>query len=356
MSVLLSSRNIYLSTQPAGALGPDDQINKFRACLNNVPLQTGLNQYGKISLVDFHMYRNFYNVNPTNNTFFMRIEGLFPGAPALRTCTIVPGDYRLGNELSTAVGEAVLTQIQTVNAGATLTAAATRPTTDGREAQNGDGKLAFKIALDGNHGFTAVKFQCRNYNSGNQTGRLEDYNDSYALLGARRITARNDDFTETSLISNLSADPVTLLEVSGYYQMQDNTIPFVYLRCTEVIENLESESYRLGDGTVAGTHITGSSTLAKIKVGIGEVEFLGDNSSPYSLMTDNRNISQLFFQIVDQHGRNLPAIDLFQATLGNLHLEMTLNFSVYSRGVGQEQNFNIENNALNNAMLTQGIS
>ena len=73
-------------------------------------------------------------------------------------------------------------------------------------------------------------------------------------------------------------------------------------------------------------------------------------------MTDNRNISQLFFQVVDQHGRHLPAIDTDQATLGNLHLEMTLNFSVYSRGVGQEQNFNIENNALNNAMLTQGIS
>ena len=71
MSVLLSSKNIYLSTQPAGNLSNiDDQINKFRACLNNVPLQTGINQYGKISLVDFHMYRNFYNVNETNNTFF----------------------------------------------------------------------------------------------------------------------------------------------------------------------------------------------------------------------------------------------------------------------------------------------
>ena len=356
MSVLLSSKNIYLSTQPSGALGPDDQINRFRACLNNVPLQTGINQYGKISLVDFHMYRNFYNVNETNNIFFIRIEGLFPGAPSDRTCTITPGDYRLGNELSTAVANAVLDQITRLDAGASIIAASTLPTTNGRDNQNGDGKLGFTIRVSGGSGITAVKFQCRNYNSGNNTGALGDYNDSYALLGATRITEANADFTQTSLTSTIAPDPGTDLVVSGFYQMQSNTIPFVYLRCTEVIENLESESYRLGDGTVAGTHITGSSTLAKIKVGSEEVEFLGDNSTPYFIMTDNRNISQLFFQVVDQHGRHLPAIDTDQATLGNLHLEMTLNFSVYSRGVGQEQNFNIENNALNNAMLTQGIS
>ena len=189
MSVLLSSKNIYLSTQPAGNLSNiDDQINKFRACLNNVPLQTGINQYGKISLVDFHMYRNFYNVNETNNTFFMRIEGTFPGAPSVKTCTITPGDYRLGNELSTAVANAVLTKIQEVNPGASIAAASTRPTTNGRENQNGDGKLAFTIALDGEHPITAVKFQCRNYDSGNNTGNVGDYNDSYALLGAKRIT------------------------------------------------------------------------------------------------------------------------------------------------------------------------
>ena len=53
MSILLSSKNIYLSTQPSGNLSNvDDGINKFRACLNNIPLQSGANQYGKISLID----------------------------------------------------------------------------------------------------------------------------------------------------------------------------------------------------------------------------------------------------------------------------------------------------------------
>ena len=355
MSILLSSKNIYLSTQPSGNLSNvDDGINKFRACLNNIPLQSGANQYGKISLIDFHMYRNFYRVNETNNIFFIRIEGTFLGQPSVRTCTITPGDYRLGNELSTAVANAVLDQISGLDTGASITASATRPTTNGRDTQNGDGKLAFTIALSSETTITAVKFQCRNYNSGNNTGATGDYNDSYALLGAKRITAANTDFTETSLTSTIPAE-TTNLNVSGFYQMQDNTIPYVFLRCSEVLENLESENYRLGEGTTTDTHIIQSTTLAKIPVGLEKVEFLGDTSSPYSIMTDNRNISQLFFQCVDQHGRPLPAIDSDQTTLGNLFVDMTINYSVYSRGVGQEENLNIENNGLNNAMFQQGI-
>lgn len=354
MSVLLSSKNIFLSTQPSGALGPDDQINKFRACLNNIPLQTGINQYGKITLVDFHMYRNFYKVNQSNNTFFMEVTK--SGTPIPLTVTIPPGDYRLGEELSTAVANAVLTQFRTIDGQSLSSVTEIKPTTDRRINQNGPGILEFTLNPQTPGTITDIKFQCRNYDSGQNTGVDGDYNDSYALLGAKRVTkadASLPDFTTESLDVRQRG---STWEIKGYYQMQDNTIPFVYVRCTEVIENLESESYRLGDGTVAGTHITGSSTLAKIKVNDEEVELLGDTSSPYSLMTDNRSISQLFFQIVDQHGRSLPAIDSQQATLGNLHLEMTLNFSVYSRGVGQQENFNIENNALNNAMLTQGIS
>lgn len=354
MSVLLSSKNIFLSTQPSGNLSNvDDTINKFRACLNNIPLQTGVNQYGKISLVDFHMYRNFYKVNETNNIFFMQVvtNGV-SGLPI--TITIPPGDYRLGAELSTAVANAVLTKVKLLPNQSGASVSLIKPTTNERANQNGDGKLQFKLTIVADQGIDAIKFQCRNYNSGNNTGTTGDYNDSYALLGAKRITEQDNTFTNVSLSSVLDQNE-TDFTISGFYQMQDNTIPFTFLRCSEVLENLESENYRLGEGTTTDTHIVQSTTLAKIPVGLEVVEFLGDTSTPYFIMTDNRNISQLFFQLKDQHGRNLPTIDSLQTTLGNLHVSMTINFSVYSRGVGQEQNFNIENNGLNNAMLQQGV-
>jgi len=71
-------------------------------------------------------------------------------------------------------------------------------------------------------------------------------------------------------------------------------------------------------------------------------------------MSDNRNISELFFRITDSHGRQIPAADAFQSTLGNLFVEMTINFSVYTKGIGQPQNNNIENNGNRNAMILKG--
>lgn len=356
MSVLLSSKNIFLSTQPSGNLSQvDDTINRFRACLNNIPLQTGVNQYGKISLIDFHMYRNFYKVNQTNNTFFMEVTPA-TGDKIYKTCIIPPGDYRLGEELTTVVANEILRAFATIGGQSLSTVGSIKPVSDRRVNQNGPGILDFVLTPQDKSAITDIKFQCRNYDSGQNTGTDGDYNDSYALLGATRVTQADASlpaFTTESLSVVVRGNT---FEIKGFYQMQDNTIPYVYLRCNEVLENLESENYRLGEGTTTDTHIVNSTTLAKIKVGIEEVEYLGDTSSPYSIMTDNRNISSLFMQLVDQHGRALPAIDNLQTTLGNLHVNMTINFSVYSRGVAQEQNFNIENNALSNAMLTQGIS
>ena len=227
MSVLLSSKNIFLSTQPSGNLSNvDDTINKFRACLNNIPLQTGVNQYGKISLVDFHMYRNFYKVNETNNIFFTQVvtNGV-SGLPI--TITIPPGDYRLGAELSTAVANAVLTKVKLLPNQSGASVSLIKPTTNERANQNGDGKLQFKLTIVADQGIDAIKFQCRNYNSGNNTGSTGDYNDSYALLGAKRITEQDNTFTNVSLSSVLDQNE-TDFTISGFYQMQDNTIPLLF--------------------------------------------------------------------------------------------------------------------------------
>ena len=354
MSVLISSKNIYLSTQPSGNLSNvDDGINKFRACLNNIPLQSGVNQYGKISLIDFHMYRNFYKVNETNNTFFMEVTPT-SGDKIYKTCTIPQGDYRLGEELNTAIANEILRVFKQIPGQSTSTVGDIEPSTDRRINQNGTGIFDFVLSPQDFSAIDTIKFQCRNYNSGNNTGTDGDYNDSYALLGAKRVTKADASLPAFTTESLDVRERGTTFEIKGFYQMQDNTIPYVFLRCSEVLENLESENYRLGEGTTTDTHIIQSTTLAKIKVGLEEVEFLGDTATPYFIMTDNRNISQLFFQCVDQHGRPLPAIDKDQTTLGNLFVDMTINYSVYSRGVGQQENFNVENNALNNSMYQQG--
>ena len=352
MSILLNSKNIFLSTQPSGGLsggGVDDQLNSFRAAMNNVPLQTANGEYGKITLIDFTMFRNFYKVNENNNTFFMQVTD--DGTSTEKTITIPPGDYRLGEELSTAVANAVLLQFQTYNAGASVSGI--KPTTDRRVNQNGDGILQFTLNKSGPNNISAVKFQCRNYDNGSG-GTDGDYNDSYASLGARRITKKDTSYTETSLSSAPSDVGAEDFVVKGFYQMQDNTIPNIYIRSSEVVDNLESENFKMGQNGSSDTHITGSTILGKVDATDDIIRYNGDSSSPYFIMSDNRNISELFFRITDSHGRAVPPIDSLQSTLGNLFVEMTINFSVYTKGVGQPENNNIENNGNRNAMILRG--
>lgn len=351
MSILINSKNIFLSTQPSGGLsggGIDDQLNSFRAALNNVPLQTSNGEYGKLTLIDFTMYRNFYKVNGNNNTFFMEVTK--NSVKSERTIRIPVGDYRLGQELSTAVANAVLNKFKEFDSGASVTDI--KPTTDTRANQNGEGKLEFKLNKT-DATISAVKFQCRNYDNGS-SGTTGDFNDSYALLGARRITKADASYTETSLSSAPSSEGAADFVVKGFYQMQDSTIPNAFIRCQEVVDNLESENFKMGQNGASDTHIVGSTILGKVDATDDIIRYNGDSSSPYFIMSDNRNISELFFRITDSHGRTLPAVDEFQSTLGNLFVEMTINFSVYTKGVGQPQNFNIENNGNRNAMILKG--
>ena len=263
MSILINSKNIFLSTQPSGGLsggGIDDQLNSFRAALNNVPLQTANGEYGKLTLIDFTMFRNFYKVNQNNNTFFMQVT--VDGEKTEKKITIPPGDYRLGEELSTAVANAVLKEFKTFNANATVSGI--KPSTDRRINQNGDGVLQFTLNKSGQNNISAVKFQCRNYDNGSG-GTDGDFNDSYSLLGARRITKVDATYTETSLNSAPSGVGEEDFVVRGFYQMQDTTIPNVFVRCGEVIDNLESENFKMGQNGSSDTHITGSTILGKVE-------------------------------------------------------------------------------------------
>ena len=354
MSVLVTSKNIYLSTQPSGSLSNiDDQLNTFRASMSNVPLQTSMGEYGVLRLIDAKMYRNFYYVNSHNNQFYVQVT-IFGASAVTRTASIPPGDYAYGNALALAFANAIRDAVKTVSGlEKTVVTGTTEPTETSKGAT---GKGIFKCVIepknneDGPVENVLIKIQTRNYNGGDNDDT--NYNDSYALLGGKRITVDDPIFSNQSFSSVTSGNAVT---ITGFYPMQRSTMPTLFLRCSEVVDNLESENYRLGGGKkLSDTHIQSSTILGKLDVNDEFCSYKGDSSSPYYIMSDNRNISELFFRVVDQHGRKIPPAADQQASLGNLHIEMTIKFEVYTKGVGQPVNNNIENNNLRNAMIQKG--
>jgi len=360
MSILISSKNVFLSTQASGGLsgGIDDQLNSFRASLNNVPLQTNNGEYGKLTLTDFTMYRNFYYVNKTNNKFFFQYQVNTMLAPKVESFTVTPGDYTIA-DLATQFTTDLIAAMNATSemSGVSLKEGTTVKPTEADKSGTGKGILDFTLVSSGAR-ITVLKIQARNYDGGKEeasSGNEEgSFNDSYQLFGAKRIAVEDTNFTNESFNVIITAGIPTQLDITGFYPLQMSTTPNLYIRCQEVVDNLESENFKMGQNGGSDTHIVGSTILGKVNVSDEIIRYSGDTSSPYFIMSDNRNISELFFRITDSHGRTVPTVAAEQSTKGNLFVEMTINFSVYTKGTGQPVNNNIENNGNRNAMIIRG--
>jgi len=362
MSILISSKNVFLSTQASGGLsgGIDDQLNSFRASLNNVPLQTNNGEYGKLTLTDFTMYRNFYYVNKTNNQFFFQYKtNTMEGDPKVESFTVTPGDYTIA-DLATQFKNDLVTAMNATSemSGVVLKEATNVLPSEADKSGTGKGILDFTLVTTGAR-ITIFKIQARNYDngkagasSGNEEG---SFNDSYQLFGAKRIATEDTNFTNESFNVAISTGVIPQeIAITGFYPLQMSTTPNLYIRCQEVVDNLESENFKMGQSGGSDTHIVGSTILGKVDVSDEIIRYSGDTSSPYFIMSDNRNISELFFRITDSHSRSLPPVAAEQSIKGNLFVEMTINFSVYTKGTGQPVNNNIENNGNRNAMIIRG--
>ena len=358
MSVLVSSKNIFLTTAPSGGLdaGVDDGINTFRATMNSVPLQTQNGEYAKISLVDFTMYRNFYYVNGKNNHVFFRVVET-DGTVNDGSFTLVKGDFNF-TDLQANFSDRLRIALNAINGISGVTV----ENIDTDVAENR--KLSIKLTFP-NNDIESMNVQCRNYNNNgveeNPLNTTDFFNDSYALLGARKTSINDENFeTDSGFVINVTNGGETVA-IKSFYPMQTGTMPDIYLRCQEVVDNLESETFKLSGNGGSNSNIVGSTILGVIPVKpISDVtneivRYRGDTSTPYFIFSDNRNISELFFRITDAHGRSIvPIKHPDYPELGNFFCQLTINFSVYTKGIGLPVNNNIENSNLRNAMIQQG--
>ena len=357
MSVLVNSKNIFLSTQASGNLGggSDDSFHRFRMCLNDVPLQTGNGQYAKLTLVDFNMYRNFMLVNKFNNRFVMSYK-YNGGAIAPVVITLETKDYADVGAIAAEFQSIVMTQLNiTINAAAgnPLAAGAVSPALGFEKGDTGTGIINLTLTSPaGNHLITDIVIQAQNYYDAttlDNNGASLSFGSSYALLGAKRVSEANaatNSFTTTAATNTIT--------IAGFYPMQRSTNSYLYLRCLESNRNMESENFKGAMNLQNDTHIVSSTILAKIPIQNEMVSFAGDLDNPYFYMTDTRNISEILFAITDEHNRRIDTID-DQELLGNMFCELTLNYSVFTKGISQPVNNNVEQNIIG-VIQRQGIS
>ena len=340
------SQQLYINSE-GGFGGLGDQLNRFRVDLNTAPFSNTDDTILRASVTQFHMVKNFYNVNEHNNAVRLTWEGYTsPGTIVVNDLDVIVhiphGNYTTHDQLMIAFANATAVQLNSAIQGGGVTFAvddtedqapnthrnyplASRDDSAGRLYEQ---ELADPMWFRGR--FTASNtafrftnlptFQCLSVatadaltlNSGAALLPAVDfYNDSYILLGARRI--ENFQFfsggaTVTEQSFSVVGEAHRLL-VENWFPMNDalNTTPYIYLRSrnsrTQASSNLEEKNNPHNHSMI------NSSLLAKIPRVIardGSVSFILENS-PYFTNITAQQLNNIELELTDAKGRSLPS-------------------------------------------------
>jgi hypothetical protein len=305
---VVNSYNIYVDTErniTATSKGDDVML-----ALSQTPITCADNQYIRLTLQSFSMYKSFTNVNPNNNLF--RISGTFTSPPAPAAAQndfavyLDDKNYQttnlLGNEFATQLSGALA-----VLSGVTLTAtpfslpqaittSGNNPSADG----NNDNIISFVINFTAPHQINTLAVQFK----------IED-GDIFELLGGDRIYP-TDPNTKSSIFLDLEPDfgagpQNDKIEVRCKYNCQLSTQQNVYLRTDINNTNIQTESFNSGntDDRLA-TNLSSSRILAKLVIDNEFVNYTTGTQMEYFVNLTTKQLTFLRLFLTDSHGRVIP--------------------------------------------------
>ena len=304
---VIRSRLVYIDSEiNSVGNGRVSQVNFPSAIFSVAQGQTM-----RIILNSFEMRRNFYSVNPTNNTFYL----FNPAGATFTEIQIAPGNYQTFTELNTAIQLAV----SAVIAGSTSTyTSITRK---------------FSITLGGGApaGSFLVCFQVKQGTEPTGVSPSGFFNDSCELLGAipsRTAVPVNAFRTSTGVGPHISPFPGSL-----------NTLEAVYIRTNLVSSNYQTFSFEKELPDRAG--LTPSTILARVPLTRSHFDdtfsFVNfeDPNDLFSVELPQTQLSNMTFVLSDDKGRLLSEVSPDQAFYGNLSFKLVLKWEAVEQEVPQ---------------------
>ena len=281
------------------------------------PFSASAGERMALSLVSFSMRRNWYNINPTNNTFYLFVQN------AYYEVVIEAGVYSTfatADGLAAAINAAMTTTIATV---AQIASCAT--TYDGITR-----KLAISFTMAAGHTSTEVQIRCFAVKSGtlpNGVSLVGGFNDSYEILGAKPIRS-----TAAAVGGMVQAASNTLV---SEYPASLNSLDAIYLHMNTVetgnfmstgFESHATDSLRLIESSIfARIPFDDSSFTEAHEV----VSFEDSGGDMYQSFLSRNSIDTLDIRVTDARGRSLSQLDPSQAQNGLMGFRMCLRWDLF---------------------------
>jgi hypothetical protein len=314
---IVNSINFFVDTERSSVVSDtqskgDDVHYNFEG--NTIECKDG--EVIRVSLVDFHMPNNLYNIDARNSqaTLICSVNGTAMAAGQVHNL-LERGNYYdiddIALNFATNLG-ARLIALTGMPAGITLTSIVNHnlvaQNTAVQHFTNVAGALSplpqlFTTALTGKpekklldvtltfsvpHTITNLKISCQSAN-----GEL------YLVLGGERgdnVNTLDNSFKITTTSSTIT--------VQGYFPMQLITEPHVYLRCTLGQNGLES-SILASDETVYNNDIVGSNILAKIARTTESFSYAGNSQHEFFITLQQRKLNSIGLFLTDSKSRPL---------------------------------------------------
>ena len=306
---VVNSYNVYIDTERN--ISSTSKGDDVMLALSQTPITCQDNQYIRLTLQSFSMYKSFTNVNINNNLF--RLNGDFGAgaAPAPSAANyavyIANANYETLNSLATTFATqlygalAYLSGIP-VNA-ATPLSTLDDPTIAGVSPPAGgdsNGIISFLINFTAPHQITNLSLQMK----------ISD-GDIFELLGGDRIFP-TDLATKQSVFIDLAPDigagpDNTKISVRCKYNCQLSTQQNVYLRTDINNTNIQTESFnaRNTDNRLA-TNLSSSRILAKLVIDNEFINYTTGTQMEYFISLTTKQITFLRLYLTDSHGRPIP--------------------------------------------------
>ena len=328
--VLSNTKTIFSSTQQSGSVGSSlSTFSRFKICFTSTPLTCKNGQVNKISLINFNAHRNWYTVNKNNSKVVLRYKKSgVEQTPVVINLT--HQDYGSIGDVATEFASKLKSALDTAQGGTGFGAVANQLPVAGHTTGS-TGKRSFSCDMTSAATLTLseIRIQFPQYRD---TGDDTDFNDSYVLLGGKRITSSTDT-TTSSIKITIAGNKITF---QGAFPMVLNTQPYMYLSLNMSNDNLQTANLGNINASI-DEHVTSSCFLGKVPIQDAYCTLQLDESTPYFMTTSQRTITSLLFQCLDGHGRTFPFIDDAGdgdniEVAGNLFSDMVIKHEVLDVG------------------------
>jgi hypothetical protein len=328
MTAVLKTKLVFLDSD---SVVTDGVGTDFRVNFPSGQITCGDGQFLRISLQNFSMLRNFYSINEHNNTVAVRTDT----NATYGSVSIDPGEYEFYYDMVVNFGTKLATYFQTnQTAGGTYTldTASVSPTQNANSQSTTNRIMRFTIDSSAPHGMTTggTILQCRDYDTSSQDPAevQRDFNDSYEILGGRRITDAGDLTTQSFTLDLSNPNKIT---VTGFYPMQRFTQEDLYLHSDLAASNFASHHFNRANS--ANTLRLDSTTVfAKMPVYAETVRYDASNYNEYFFDYYGDNLTDMRLYIRDCNGRPIPEAGVTQSTFGNLNFTLVLRIDTVAYG------------------------